>query len=216
MNTELARQQMVEQQIRTWDVFDADVLHAFGAVSREQFVPAGLQDAAYADAEIPLAHKQCMLRPSIAGRLLQSLGIQEGDDVLEIGTGTGYLTNCLAQLAGTVTSIDIYEDFVTAARARLADAGAQNVTLHCMDALAELPQGEYDAIAVTGSVATVAEQFIHALKPGGRLFIVTGSAPVMTATLITRTPDDEIVSQELFETNIPALVSNDAPAEFLF
>lgn len=216
MNTEAVRRQMVEQQVRTWDVFDETVLETFNGIARDRYVPAALQGCAYADAEIPIGHGQCMLRPSIAGRLLQALDIKPGDDVLEIGTGSGYLTHCLSIVAGSVTSIDLYEDFVAGARSRLASEGVENVTLSCMDAMAEIPAGHYDAIAVTGAVDGSVERFVDALKPGGRLFVVIGESPVMTAHLITRGADGDITDEELFETDIPPLVHADRRPEFSF
>ncbi len=216
MNTESARRQMVEQQIRTWDVFDADVLNTIGDVSRDQFVPPEWRGCAYADTEVALPRGQCMLRPSIVGRLLQALDLQTDDEVLEIGTGTGYLTTCLAKTAKSVTSIDIHDDFIVEARKKLADAGVNNVTLECMDAMAGLPEGEFDAIAVTAAVGEMDDRFVGALKPGGRLFIVTGESPVMTARLITRGTDDEIASQDLFATDIPELITGNKPAVFSF
>jgi len=216
MNTNSARRQMVEQQVRTWDVFDSEVLNAFGSIARDMFVPSDLRDVAYADAEIPLPHQQCMLRPSLAGKLIQALDIKATDDVLEVGTGSGYLTACIAGIAGTVTSIDIYDDFVQSAKERLADCGIENVTLQQMDAMSELPPGRFDAIALTGSVDQLEERFIAALKPGGRLFAVTGAAPAMTATLVTAGADGAVTTEELFETNIPPLVSDKEQAVFSF
>jgi protein-L-isoaspartate(D-aspartate) O-methyltransferase len=216
MNTNSARRQMVEQQVRTWDVFDADVLSAMGSVARDMFVPAELRNVAYADAEIPLPHHQCMLRPSLVGKLIQALDIKATDDVLEVGTGSGYLTACIAGIAGTVTSIDIYNDFIQSAKEKLADCGIENVTLQQMDATAELPPGRFDAIALTGSVSKLDERFINALKPGGRLFVVTGTAPAMTAMLITAGDDGVATAEELFETNIPPLVLNEEQPVFSF
>jgi protein-L-isoaspartate(D-aspartate) O-methyltransferase len=215
MSTELARRQMVEQQIRTWDVFDPGVLEVFGGVPRDLYVPEDCAHVAYADTEIPLPHDQCMLRPNIIGRLLQALHVNPGDEVLEIGTGTGYLTACLAEVARSVTSIDIFGDFVAAAKERLADNRIENVLLHCMDAMSELPNGKFDAIAVTGSIAELDERFIDALKVGGRLFVVVGESPAMHALLVTRTNDGREV-KELFETDIPALVSAETRAVFSF
>ena len=137
MNTDFVRRQMVEQQIRTWDVFDADVLAVFGSVPRDQFVPDSCANAAYADDEIPLPHQQCMLRPSIVGKILQAADICPGDKVLEIGTGTGYLTACLARNAGSVSSIDIFDDFVTQATRSLAALEIENASVQCMDATKE-------------------------------------------------------------------------------
>lgn len=204
MNTDFARRQMVAQQVRTWDVFNQDVLRVLGSVARERFVPQGCEDVAYADTEIPLAYGQVMLRPTIEGRLLQALDLRGDDRVLEVGTGSGYLTACLASLAASVVSIDIHEDFVAAASDRLEAAKIENASLECMDAMAELPDGEFDAIAVTGSVPRIDERFVQALRPGGRLFLVVGESPLMSALLIVRA-GDEIQQNYLFETDIPAL-----------
>jgi protein-L-isoaspartate(D-aspartate) O-methyltransferase len=204
MNTDSTRRQMVAQQVRTWDVFNQDVLQVLGSVAREQFVPAGCEDVAYADTEIPLGHGQVMLRPNLEGKLLQALGLGSSDQVLEIGTGSGYLTACLASLSASVTSIDIHEDFIAAASENLEAAEIENASLECMDAMVELPGGEFDAIAVTGSVPRVDERFVRALKPGGRLFLVVGESPLMSALLIVHA-DDELQQSFLFETDIPAL-----------
>ena len=216
MNTDLVRRQMVEQQIRTWDVFDANVLNAFSGVPREGFVPADCTNAAYADAEIPLRHEQSMLRPSIVGRIMQALAIQADDSVLEIGTGTGYLTACLAQLANNVTSIEIFDEFVAQAEKNLANTGIENVSVQCMDATQELPAGKFDVIVVTGSVSEPDDKLIAALNPGGRLFLVVGESPAKTAILIKRGADESIESVELFETDIPALINDRKPATFSF
>ena len=215
-NSESVRQQMVEQQVRTWDVFDPDVLRTVSAVPRELYVPARFRECAYADAEVPLAHGQCMLRPSICGRILQALDLDRSDEILEIGTGTGYLTHCLATLAGSVTSIDLFPEFIEAARDRLEDADVDNVRLECMDASRELPSGQYDAIAITAAVAGPVDRYVEALKPGGRLFVVIGEPPVMTGTLVTRQDDGSTSTEELFETRIPAMVTADKRRRFSF
>jgi protein-L-isoaspartate(D-aspartate) O-methyltransferase len=204
MNTDFARRQMVRQQVRVWDVFNQDVLNVLGSVARERFVPAGFEDVACADTEIPLSHGQVMLRPTIVGRLLQALALDAGDQVLEIGTGSGFLTACLARMSASVSSIDIHEEFIAAASRNLEIAEIKNATVKCMDAMAELPGGAFDAIAVTGSVPRIDERFVAALKPGGRLFLVVGESPVMSALLITH-DGDKLQQKALFETDIPAL-----------
>jgi len=216
MNTVLARRQMVAQQIRPWDVFDANVLTAFGDVRRDQFVPDYCINAAYADAEIPLAHEQCMLRPSIVGKFVQALDIRRDDHVLEIGTGTGYLTACLARVAGKVTSIDIFDDFVIQATKNLARADVQNVSIRCMDAMKDLPEGRFDAIAVTGSMDEVDARLLAVLNPGGRLMVVVGESPAKSAILVRCGHDKRMESLDLFETDIPALLNRDRPAGFSF
>ena len=216
MNTETARRQMVEQQIRTWDVFDADVLEAFQDIPKDRFVPEQCADVAYADTEIPLPHDQCMLRPNIVGRILQSVDIKPADDVLEIGTGTGYLTACLSTLASTVLSIDIFPEFVETAKARLDDLGVDNARLECMDAMRELPDGQFDVVVVTGSVPELDDRFVALLRPGGRLFVVIGESPLMRATLITRGEDDAFDEETLFETDVPRLIADWSPPDFSF
>ena len=210
MDAESARHQMVDQQVRTWDVFDQDVLDAMAAIERERYVPDPLRRCAYADAEIPLAHGQCMLRPSIVGRILQAVGLQSGDRVLEVGTGTGYLTRCIAAIAGSVTSIDLYEDFVRGAGAALEKDSVSNVEVLQMDATTDLPDGSFDVIILTASLPTEDPRFADRLKPGGRLFVVVGDPPAMRALRVTRAENGETTTEELFETDIPVLV---APAQ---
>ena len=215
MNTDFARRQMVAQQVRTWDVFNQDVLRVLGSVAREQFVPRDFEDVAYADTEIPLARGQVMLRPVIEGRILQALELGSEDRVLEVGTGSGYLTACLASLSASVSSIDIHDDFIAAARKNLDAAEVNNANLECMDAMTELPQGEFDAIAVTGSVPRIDDRFVQALKPGGRLFLVVGKSPLMSALLIVRA-GEELQQNYLFETDIPALENIVSEPVFFF
>jgi len=216
MDSDSARQQMVGQQVRTWDVFDEEVLETMAGVARERYVPDPFAHCAYADVEIPLPHGQCMLRPSIAGRILQAVDIRAGDDVLEVGTGTGYLTCCIARMAGTVTSIDIHDDFIRAAKAALEKDGVDNATLLRMDASEELPDGKFDVVIATASVPDDHAHFVDALKPGGRLFLVVGQSPVMTARLLTRGDGGEVTSEDLFETDIPALIAPARPPAFSF
>lgn len=216
MSSELARQQMVEQQIRTWDVFDADILSTFKAVPRDRFVPEDCAHVAYADTEMPLAHGQCMLRPSTVGRLLQSLAPQATDDVLEIGTGSGYLTACLANLAHAVTSVDIYDDFIATASKNLRDVGVDNVALECMDVMAELPDGIFDVIAITCAVPEYHDAYTDLLKPGGRLFLIAGDHPVKSALLVSKNEDGNSEMIELFETDAPEMVNSEAETVFSF
>lgn len=216
MNTDSVRQQMVEQQVRTWAVFDPDVLQAFADVSRETYVPAEFIHCAYADSEIPIGNGQYMLRPSIDGRILQFVDIQPQESVLEIGTGTGYLTACISRLADSVTSIDLYDEFVRIAAENLADDGVDNVTLKTMDASIELPADEFDVVIVSASVTEATDRFAALLRPGGRLFVVVGDAPAMTATLVIRAEDGELTSTGLFETDIRPLVRASTRPQFSF
>lgn len=216
MNTEFARRQMVEQQIRTWDVRSDRVLELFGTLRRDEFVPPAFRRLAFADCAIPIGHGERMMVPSVEGRLLQSLDPQRDETVLEIGTGTGYLTACLARLAGHVESVDIHQDFATGAAARLADFGIENVSISVMDACRELPEGRFDVIAVTGSLPALEQRYIDALRPGGRLFVVTGFVPVMSAERVVRGSDETWHATSLFETSLGRLQNADEPNRFSF
>lgn len=216
MNIELARRQMVQQQIRTVEVFDPEILDLLGSVPREQFVPTGLEALAFAETELPLGHGQNMMEPNVEGRMLQALGVLSTDSVLEIGTGSGFITACLARLAKSVTSIDLYEDFQASAAANLEDTGIKNFELRIMDATQELPEQEFDVIATTGSIEVFDPRLVMALKPGGRLFVVVGSSPNMEARLVTRTGDNEWESRSLFETGLAPLVNGTLPPQFSF
>ena len=216
MNIDFARRQMVEQQIRTCDVFDAAVLKVLGSVPREQFVAAGFEVLAFADTELPIGYGQLMMTPVIEGRVLQALAVRPSDKVLEIGTGSGFLTACLARLADSVTSIDIYDDFLESAEANLADSGIGNFELCNMDATLVLPDGEFDAIAVTGSIPVYDPRYAMALKPGGRLFVVVGTASSMEALLVERLTETNWRTTGRFETRLPALVNGALPTQFSF
>jgi protein-L-isoaspartate(D-aspartate) O-methyltransferase len=216
MNIDFARQQMVEHQVRTSDVFDPTVLNVLGTVPREQFVAAGFESLAFADTELPIGHAQLMMTPQVEGKLLQSLAVLPSDSVLEIGTGSGFLTACLARLARSVTSIDIYDDFLAAARANLADCGISNFELGNMDATTALPAGEFDVIAVCGSIEVFDQRYAAALRPGGRLFVVIGAAPSMEALLVHRIDADNWQTTSLFETELDALINGTLPPQFSF
>ena len=216
MNTEFARRQMVGQQIRTFEVSDASVLEVLGELPREEFVPAGFRQLAFADVKIPLNHGQFMMTPNIEGRLLQMLAPRKDDDVLEIGTGSGFLCACLARLARTVTSVDIFPDFTREAAVTLKSVGIENATLATMDATKALPPGTFDAIAVTASCPVFDARFFDALKSGGRLFVIVGSPPVMDARLITRESDGSQRVTSDFETNVLPLINAAAPPAFRF
>lgn len=216
MNIDFARQQMVEQQVRAWDVLDPDILNVLRHVPREQFVPTGFEPLAFADTEIPIGHGQSMMTPTLEGRVLQALDLSASDSVLEIGTGSGFLTACLARLASRVTSIDIHADFLKSATANLEDSGIENVEVLNMDATEDLPDGEFDAIAVTGSIQEFDPRLVMALAPEGRLFVVVGDAPAMDARLIRRSSASEWQTTSLFETTLTTLVHGALPPQFLF
>jgi len=214
---EQARFNMIEQQIRTWDVLDQRVLDVMNSVPREQFVPEHYRSLAFADTNIPLGHDQVMMAPKLEGRLLQALAITADDSVLEIGTGSGYLTACLARLGKQVTSLDITADFTTAAAAKLEAQGISNVILETLDAAEGIESDQrYDVIAVTGSLPLLQQQFQKNLAVGGRLFIITGSLPIMEASLITRVEENHWSSECLLETCIPPLLHAARPQAFVF
>ena len=216
MNTDYARLQMVNQQVRGWNVYDEDVLDMLRSLPREDFVPAAYASLAFADIAIPLGHDEFMMTPTIEGRLLQALGLQGDESILEIGTGSGFMAACLAKLGAHVTSIDIHGDFIDAARNKLEHAGIENVELLQMDATQELPDGQFDAIAVTGSIQTFDPRFVDALNPHGRLFVVVGDSPAMEAKLIERAANHDWQSISLFETDLKPLVHGALPPQFSF
>jgi protein-L-isoaspartate(D-aspartate) O-methyltransferase len=215
-NFEQARHNMIEQQIRPWDVLDQRALDTIARVPREDFVPERYRNLAFGDIAIPIGHGEVMLKPNVEGRLLQALAVQPTDHVLEVGTGSGYLTACLARLAGNVVSVDIVPEFIETARDKLKAHAATNVALHVGDASRGWGERRYNAIAVTGSVATVADGWRQSLSLGGRLFIVVGQPPVMEALLITRIGEREWLQESLFDTDLAPL-RNAAPAKaFVF
>jgi len=216
MKTDFARQQMVEQQVRAVNVLDPGILDVLTGLPREQFVPAGYESLAFADMEIPIGHSESMMTPTTEGRVLQALDIGPQDRVLEIGTGTGFLAACLARLAGSVVSIDIYGDFLKTAAANLEDSGIRNVELLEMNAMRALPAEPFDAIAVTGSIQAFDPRFVMALKPGGRLFVVVGDAPVMEALRVQRSSESDWESIVLFETTLKPLVDGALAPQFSF
>ncbi len=217
MTTVDAREQMIEQQVRAWDVLDPRVLETLRRVSRADFVPARERYMAFADLEIPLPAGQHMLRPSVTGRLLQALALTGTERVLEIGAGSGYLTACLRTAAAAVRSLEIVPQLAELARANLAASGLRDVEVVTADALGEDSDGRlYDAIAVTGSLPVYDERFQRRLAPGGRLFVVVGEAPVMEARLIRRLGEDAWGVESLFETVIDPLAHATQPAAFVF
>jgi protein-L-isoaspartate(D-aspartate) O-methyltransferase len=214
---EQARFNMIEQQVRPWDVLDQRVLDTMNSIPREDFVPERYRSLAFADTNIPLGHEQVMMAPKLEGRLLQALAIMPTDKVLEIGTGSGYLTACLASLGKHVTSIDIMPDFTESAGTSLAARDISNVSLATADAADGIGSSErFDAIAVTGSVPVLQQQFHKNLEIGGRLFIIAGSLPVMEAWLITRIDENDWNSESLLETCIPPLLHATGSQDFIF
>ncbi len=197
---------MIEQQIRPWEVLDPRVLATLASVRREHFVLPRLRKLAFADVALPINDTEVMMKPIVEGRVLQALAVGPTEHALEIGTGSGFLTACLADLARVVTSVEIDAALARSARRRIADAGLANVAVNIADALADfVPPQAFDAIAVTGAVFAVPGAWREWLAPGGRMFIVRGESPVMEALLITRVADG-FQEESLFETDLPYLV----------
>ena len=220
VDIEKARFNMVEQQIRTWEVLDQEVLDLLFKVKREDFVPAPYRALAFADMEIPLGHGQAMMLPKVEARIVQELAVRKTERVLEIGTGSGYLAALLASRALEVVSVEIFPEFSTAALEKLQRAGISNVVLRVGDGAraqaAVVGAGGFDVIVLTGSTPVLPNAFLDALKPNGRLFAVIGDAPVMKAVLMTKTPAGSVASTEVFETQLAALISAEQPERFKF
>jgi len=217
MNFERARLNMVEQQVRTWEVLDSTVLDILESIQREDFVPVKYRKLAFADLNIPLERNQFMMKPVVEGRMLQSLELQPDETVLEIGTGSGFITACLAKMAKQVVSVEIFEELSTTAKKALLEKEISNVELFVGDALGNWqPELAHDVVVVTGSAETVPEHFRGWVNPGGRLFIVTGEAPAMEAQLLTRLNVSDWREESLFETDLPRLVNATKAPEFEF
>ena len=217
MNFEQARFNMVEQQIRPWDVLDGRVLSTLEKILREDFVPVRYRKLAFADISVPLACGQVMMRPKIEARLLQALDLGEDETVLEIGTGSGFVTACLASLAKLVVSVEIFEDLHREAAARLDDAGIRNIELSVGDVMnGWQPEQAHDVVVVTGSVPRVPEQFLGWVNPGGRMFVINGESPAMEARLMERVGVSEWTVESLFETDLPPLINSVPEPEFQF
>lgn len=216
MQTDLAREQMINQQVRAWDVLDQRVLDLMNGIARERFVPPAYREVAFADSQIPLAHGQRMLAPKVVGRILQALEPSATASVLEIGTGSGYLTACLAAACRSVHSVEIHEDIAAAARANLTSAGVANAQVAVGDGtqLAETPR--YDLVVVTGSLPLPDERFQRALNIGGRAFVVVGEAPVMEARLVHRVSESSWTTASLFETTLEPLIHASRAPRFSF
>jgi len=217
MNIEQARFNMIEQQIRTWEVLDPAVLDLLFEVKRENFVPAEHRPLAFADLEVPLGHGEAMMQPKVEARILQELAVQPHEAVYEVGTGSAYLTALLAKRARHVTSAEIHGDFTARARASLAAAGIANTTLLEGDsARAPLSELSFDVIVLTGSTPVIAQSFLDRLAPGGRLFAVVGDLPVMKAVLVRQPVAGSFQHTGLFETLVKPLVNAPQPARFRF
>lgn len=225
MNIEKARFNMIEQQIRPWDVLDLSVLELLSVVKREDFVPAALKGMAFVDMEIPLLSPsedamrlgQCMLAPRLEARLLQDLALQPTDTVLEIGAGSGYMAALLAHKALRVVSLEINPALAKMARDNLRNAGIQNAEVRLADGAEPVPaEGSYEAILLSGSVAEVPHNLLALLKVGGRLAAIVGDEPVMRATIVTRTSDTNFRTVQSWDTVAPRLQNFPEPSRFKF
>jgi len=217
MNLEQARTNMVEQQIRTWEVLDQEVLDLLYLVPREEFVPPAHRALAFSDLEIPIGEGQQMWTPKMEARVLQEVAPRKHDLVLEVGTGSGYLTALLAHRAGHVHSVEIHPKLGELGRKNLARHGVDNVTLHMGDAARGWPRpAPYDVIVLTGSTPVLPRALLDSLAPGARLFAVVGEAPAMSARLVTCSAPGACRSTDLFETVIAPLVNAEHPPRFRF
>ncbi len=217
MNFEQARTNMVENQVRPWEVLDSRVLEVIGRIRREDFVATAHRQLAFADLCLPIGHGEVMMKPVVEGRVLQALQLQSTDDVLEIGTGSGYFTACLAQLAGQVCTVDIHADFTAEATRRLQTAGIENVAFSTGEAVCEWQPGKlFDAIVGTGAVAETPARWLTWLKPGGRALIVQGDSPAQQVTLITHEGNGRQHLETLFETDLPYLTHAEPRRRFEF
>jgi len=214
---EQARFNMIEQQIRPCDVLDERVLELLKHVRREHFVPKDLKGLAFADLEIPLGHGAVMWHPKLEARAVQELNLNHDDKVLEVGTGSGYLTALLSALAGHVTSVEIEPELSEFARDNLAAFQRDNITLEVGDASHGWGSGAtYDAIVLTASTPVLPAAFQNSLNVGGRLFAIVGEAPVMTARLITRVSPDTFETVNVLETCVAPLQNAEQPKRFVF
>lgn len=221
MDIEQARFNMVEQQIRTWDVLDQSVLELLFTVKREDFVPTAYRSLAFVDMEIPIGEGQMMMAPKMEARVIQELGLKPQDNVLEIGTGSGYLSALLASRTASVASIELFQSLATSAAARLAAAGIGNVEIAVGDA-AKSPASfvpanqKFDVIVLTGSVPVLPAAYLEHLAIGGRMFAIVGDAPAMKAMLFAKTGESHSTAVELFETVVSPLINAEQPSRFSF
>jgi protein-L-isoaspartate(D-aspartate) O-methyltransferase len=216
MDFDAARQQMIQQQVRAWDVLDPAVLDVLALVQRERFVPAAYRELAFADTGIPLPAGQSMLAPKVHGRILQALELRPGETVLEVGAGSGYLTACLAALGGQVTSLEIHPELVALATGNLRAAGFPGVSVLAADATAWQAPQHYDVVVLTASLPEYDRRYEQWLGVGGRLFVTVGTGEPMTASLVTRSGARECARLDLFETVIDPLANARRPSAFVF
>lgn len=214
-HAEQARKNMIENQVRPWEVLDARVLDTLGVVRREEFVPARHRALAFADLALPIGHGEVMLKPVLEGRMLQALRLEGDERVLEVGTGTGFLTACIARMAASVTSLEYHADLAELARANLAAAQVRNVTVETVDAVRDFrTNAQFDVVVVGGAVWALPDPFRDWVRPGGRLLAIVGESPAMQVTLYTRADSAHWVADSLLETDLPYLHHAEPPRRF--
>lgn len=217
MDIELARSNMIEQQIRTWDVLDTSILQLLDELHREDFISDDYRKLAFTDMRIPIGHEQTTMMPKVEARLLQSLRLTSEQSVLEVGTGCGYLTALLAKKAKHVKSIDIYPDFITTAAEKLAKTGLTNVELDNVNVYDLLEKSErYDVVVLTASLPAIDERFMNLLNENGRMFAIVGESPAMEACILTKQGDAYLKQESIFETDLPALIGTPKKETFEF
>ncbi len=214
---ELARHTMVEQQIRPWEVLDQRILDLIDQSPREDYVPEKYRNLAYVDMNVPLGHDQVMMSPKLEARLLQELAIQTDDNILEIGTGSGYMTSLAATLGHHVYSVEVIADLAARAQRSLQSHGIKNITLETGDGARGWDKHEpYDVILVTGSLPMLPDRFKQSLAPDGRLIAIIGHSPVMRVTLVQRVAAQSWHETSLLETDLPPLINAQEPDRFVF
>jgi protein-L-isoaspartate(D-aspartate) O-methyltransferase len=217
MNLELARFNMIEQQIRPWNVLDPAVLNLLAVVRREDFVPAAYRALAFVDTEVPLPEGQCMLAPKVEARLLQEAGVQRHERVLEVGAGSGFMAALLAHRARAVLSLELHASLATMAAANLQRAGIVNCKVRVLDGARGVPdEAPFDVIMLSGSVNAVPQALLDQLVPGGRLLAIVGDEPVMRALRVQRLSDSQFETRDLFDTVATRLRGFDEPSRFHF
>ncbi|MEM1243467.1 MAG: protein-L-isoaspartate O-methyltransferase [Pseudomonadota bacterium] len=216
MEIEVARENMLRKQIREGFVTDEKIIDVFSKVPREQFVPEHYRECAFADMQIAIGNGQIMLTPNEEAKILQALNIKATDSILEIGTGTGYLTAVLANLGRRVDSIDYFESFVNLSKRKLSTMGIENVDIMQQDANQDFLHSSYDIIVMTSSVIKLAKKFLQHLNLGGRLFTIIGQVPAMKAMIFTHTKKGTWIEHCIFETVVPELINAPKPEAFVF
>lgn len=217
MDIEQARFNMIEQQIRTWDVLNMDVLDLLKEIHREEFIPDAYHELSFADTHIPLGHEQTTMTPKVEARLLQAIALKTNETVLEIGTGCGYLTALLAKSAKHVRSIDIFPDFIKATNDNIINTGLVNIELENVDVYSLFEQSEkYDVLVLTASLPKMDKRFLNLLNDGGRMFAIIGESPAMEACVLTKQDDSNYTIKSLFEIDLPALIGAETKEPFQF